>query len=85
MYILKGSATVRLTEVCSEGPGVSSLVPAEPHTNPIEEYAVAAGDFVGFPGGYGRQYAHTMVAGPEGMEYLVGGTRGPLDLCTYPL
>lgn len=87
MYILKGSATVRLTEVQFQDTGVhtNGLVPVLPHTAPVEEYEVGPGDFIGFPGGHGPQYAHTMVAGPEGVEYLVGGTRDALDLCTYPL
>jgi len=87
MYILKGSATVKLTECAFQDTGMptNGLVPALPHSRPIDEYAVGPGDFIGFPGGYGRHYAHTMVAGAEGVEYLVGGTREPLDICTYPL
>jgi uncharacterized cupin superfamily protein len=86
MYILKGSATVKLTLASFEDNGAitAGLVPALPHKAPEESYTVGPGDFMGFPGGIGDNYAHTMVAGPEGVEYLVGGTRNALDMCTYP-
>lgn len=87
LYILSGSATARLTQVQTlPGEDKAGVVPHVPHTLPIEEHTVSEGDFLGFPGGAGgAHFAHTMIAGPEGVKYLVGGTRSPLDVCTYPL
>ncbi|BEI80492.1 hypothetical protein CcaverHIS002_0110210 [Cutaneotrichosporon cavernicola] len=60
----------------------------------VEQVAVAPGDFMGFGGTTGgggsraqgeTPLAHTLVAGDEGMEYLVGGTRKEFDVCVYPL
>ncbi|KAF8206309.1 cupin 2 conserved barrel domain protein [Mycena galopus ATCC 62051] len=48
-----------------------------------EDTTVTAGDFVGFAAAIRRP--HTFRAGEEGMEYLVGGSREPVDVCHYPL
>ncbi|KAF8206295.1 hypothetical protein K438DRAFT_1816954 [Mycena galopus ATCC 62051] len=48
-----------------------------------EDTTVAAGDFVGFAAAVRRP--HSFRAGEEGMEYLTGGNRGPVDVCHYPL
>lgn len=86
LYILSGNATVHLTPVeYDSGDANLSLIPRVPHTSPAEEHPVSKGDFIGFPGGLGAQFAHTMVAGKEGVEYLVGGTRSAFDMCVYPL
>ncbi|KAJ7285102.1 hypothetical protein C8J57DRAFT_1290439 [Mycena rebaudengoi] len=45
---------------------------------------VRAGDFVGF-GVEGEGRPHAFRAGGEGMEYLTGGTREPVDVVQYPL
>jgi len=58
-------------------------------TNPeqkVEEREVGPGDFAGFMGGVkAAKYAHCLRAGPEGLEYLMGGTRATIDTCSYPL
>ncbi|KAF7374801.1 Cupin-2 domain-containing protein [Mycena sanguinolenta] len=48
-----------------------------------EDTTVSAGDFVGFAAGERRP--HAFRAGEGGMEYLVGGSREPADVCHYPL
>ncbi|KAJ7773403.1 hypothetical protein B0H16DRAFT_1512235 [Mycena metata] len=48
-----------------------------------EDTAVGEGDFVGFAAG--ARKPHAFKAGPEGMEYLTGGSREPVDVCHYPL
>ena len=47
---------------------------------------ISAGDFAGFMGGVkAGKYAHSLVAGEEGMTYLMGGTRKTVDICSYPM
>ncbi|KAJ7707603.1 hypothetical protein B0H17DRAFT_523076 [Mycena rosella] len=48
-----------------------------------DDTPVAAGDFVGFP--TTTRQPHAFQAGPEGLEYLTGGSREPVDMCHYPL
>ncbi|CAK5268404.1 unnamed protein product [Mycena citricolor] len=43
---------------------------------------LSAGDFVGFPAG--SKTPHAFRAGDDGLEYLVGGSREPQDICHYP-
>ncbi|KAJ7761887.1 hypothetical protein DFH07DRAFT_814432 [Mycena maculata] len=44
---------------------------------------VSAGDFIGFSAA--SQQPHGFRANEEGMEYLTGGSREPVDVCHYPL
>nr|GAT46568.1 predicted protein [Mycena chlorophos] len=44
--------------------------------------AVNEGDFIGFPAG--SKIPHAFKAGTDGMEYLTGGSRVPLDMSHYP-
>ncbi|KAK7033214.1 cupin-2 domain-containing protein [Favolaschia claudopus] len=48
-----------------------------------EDTVVNAGDFVGFAAGDKRP--HAFRAGEDGMEYLTGGSREPVDVCHYPI
>ncbi|KAJ7455352.1 hypothetical protein B0H11DRAFT_2067749 [Mycena galericulata] len=48
-----------------------------------EDTPVAAGDFIGFSAGAGQP--HAFRAGDDGLEYLTGGSRSPVDLTHYPL
>ncbi|KAJ7227294.1 cupin domain-containing protein [Mycena pura] len=48
-----------------------------------EDIAVSAGDFAGFT--TASRQPHAFRAGEEGMEYLIGGNREPVDICHYPL
>ncbi|KAK6907874.1 hypothetical protein I203_101875 [Kwoniella mangroviensis CBS 8507] len=51
----------------------------------VEEHQIASGDFMGFQGGIlASKFAHSLRAGPEGLEYLMGGTRERVDVCCYP-
>lgn len=95
-YILKGSGKLQLTACEMDTSSPTSGMANVPHPAPVEEHDVAPGDFMGFPGGPGGKgpravgpggvpWAHTFVAGPEGLEYLVGGTRKEFDVCIYPL
>jgi len=47
-----------------------------------ESHALRAGHVVARPGG--TRVAHSIVAGPDGISYLVYGTREPNDICYYP-
>ena len=47
-----------------------------------EDHELKAGDVVARPPG--TRIAHSIVAGPEGITYLVYGTRDPNDICYYP-
>ena len=49
------------------------------------EKEVKTGDFVGWPAGIqAASWAHGLRAGPDGVEYLMGGTREKFDICVYP-
>ncbi|KAJ7650183.1 hypothetical protein FB45DRAFT_1017583 [Roridomyces roridus] len=48
-----------------------------------EDTTVRTGDFVGFPAS--ARLPHALQAGAEGLSYLCGGTREPVDFCHYPL
>ena len=61
--------------------GATLIVQAEGDTEPKEE-KIFKGDFLGFPAG--KRTAHALRAGREELVYLVGGTRAPVDVCTYP-
>nr|GAT46569.1 predicted protein [Mycena chlorophos] len=47
-----------------------------------EGTVVNEGDFVGFAAG--RKIPHAFKAGADGMEYLTGGSRVPMDMTHYP-
>jgi uncharacterized cupin superfamily protein len=47
-----------------------------------EDHAVRAGSIVARPAA--TRIGHTLRAGPNGMTYLVYGTRKPNDICYYP-
>jgi len=71
--------------VVLEGGGVLELWPS-PRSAASgaqrEDHEVKAGDVVARPAG--TRIAHSIVAGPEGITYLVYGTRDPNDICYYP-
>jgi len=71
--------------VVLEGGGVLELWPS-PRSAASgaqrEDHELKAGDVVARPAG--TRIAHSIVAGPEGITYLVYGTRDPNDICYYP-
>ncbi len=71
--------------VVLEGGGVLELWPS-PRSAAAgaqrEDHELKAGDVVARPPG--TRIAHSIVAGPEGITYLVYGTRDPNDICYYP-
>ncbi|KAL1408051.1 hypothetical protein Q8F55_004848 [Vanrija albida] len=87
LYILSGTAELRLTPAdARDTSGGSGLIGAT-ETAPIETVPVAEGDYVAFPAGElgGGYWAHTLIGGPGGVKYLVGGMRSASDVCVYPL
>jgi uncharacterized cupin superfamily protein len=71
--------------VILEGSGTLELLPspraAEAGVEP-EEHELRAGHIVARPAG--TRIAHSIVGGPEGITYLVYGTREPNDIAYYP-
>lgn len=54
-----------------------------------EEKHVNPGDFIGFEQGIkASRWSHSLRAGPQGIEYLMGGAKsgcgGGVNLCAYP-
>lgn len=54
-----------------------------------EEKHVSPGDFIGFEQGIkASRWSHSLRAGPQGIEYLMGGAKsgcgGGVNLCAYP-
>ena len=45
---------------------------------------VGPGDFLGFPKGSPAHSLHVPAGAGEALVYLMGGTRSPIDVCTYP-
>ncbi len=45
---------------------------------------VGPGDFLGFPKGSPAHSMHVPADAGEDLVYLMGGTRSPIDVCTYP-
>ena len=45
---------------------------------------VGPGDFLGFPKGAPAHSMHVPAEAGEPLVYLMGGTRSPIDVCTYP-
>ncbi|RSH90749.1 hypothetical protein EHS25_009924 [Saitozyma podzolica] len=85
IYILRGTANLQLLDCTTTppGPGVDTFTSLSPDA--IEHVPVKQGDFVGFQAGpMAGRYAHSMKAGIEGLEYLMGGDRGEVDVCCYP-
>ena len=71
--------------VVLEGSGTLELWPtpvAAERGAQREEHEVRAGHVVARPPG--TRIAHSVVAGPEGITYLVYGTREPGDIAYYP-
>ena len=71
--------------VILEGGGVLELWPSPRSAADgaqREDHELKAGDVVARPPG--TRIAHSIVAGPEGITYLVYGTRDPNDICYYP-
>jgi uncharacterized cupin superfamily protein len=71
--------------VVLEGGGVLELWPS-PRSAAAgaqrEDHELKAGDVVARPPG--TRIAHSIVAGPHGITYVVYGTRDPNDICYYP-
>lgn len=80
LYVTKGSGTLRLIP---PGPAPLSVADDPEAASKIEEHVLAPGDFVGLP--VPQQWAHTLVAGKDGIEYLVGANNYDADVCQYPL
>jgi uncharacterized cupin superfamily protein len=70
--------------VILEGGGTLDLWPAPVRARDTqrEQHQVRAGHVISRPPSTG--VAHSFVAGPEGMTFLVYGTRRPNDVCYYP-
>jgi uncharacterized cupin superfamily protein len=71
--------------VVLEGGGVLELWPSPRSAGDgaqREDHELKAGDIVARTPG--TRIAHSVVAGPEGITYLVYGTRDPNDICYYP-
>ena len=71
--------------VVLEGGGVLELLPSPRSAADgaqREDHELKAGDVVARPPG--TRIAHSIVAGPEGITYLVYGTRYPNDICYCP-
>jgi uncharacterized cupin superfamily protein len=70
--------------VILEGGGTLELwpSPARAEDTEWEEHAIRAGDVVWRPPSTG--ISHFFRAGPDGMTFLVYGTREPNDVCYYP-
>lgn len=82
IYILSGQVTLVLARTRSDPDDVRPGPEAEVV---LEETQLKAGDFAGFPAGHAsKRWAHALRAGNEGVEYLLGGDRKPLDVITYP-
>lgn len=80
LYVVRGSGTLFLIP--------PSATPLSTKDDPeakskIEEHKLEPGDFVGLP--VLMQWAHTLVAGGDGIEYLVGANAFDADVCQYPL
>ncbi|WOO78045.1 uncharacterized protein LOC62_01G001598 [Vanrija pseudolonga] len=87
LYILSGSAELRLTPADAR-PGTSGLITANAEdTAAVTSVTVNEGDYVAFPAGPvgGGYWAHTLVGGAGGVKYLIGGMRSQSDVCVYPL
>ena len=71
--------------VVLEGSGTLELLPsprAASYGTKREEHELRPGHIVSRPPG--TRIAHSIVAGPEGITYLVYGTREPNDIAYYP-
>ncbi|WVR06666.1 hypothetical protein IAU60_003698 [Kwoniella sp. DSM 27419] len=87
IYILSGTATLTLLDASIPllDPSNRADAIAPTATDAAEERQVHAGDFIGFPAGLdSSRRAHCLRAGPEGVDYLEGGSRLPLDVVNYP-
>ncbi|TXT09541.1 uncharacterized protein COLE_03475 [Cutaneotrichosporon oleaginosum] len=82
LYILSGSATLRLARSVGD---VEDLRPGPEGGVHVEETVLHAGDYAGFPAGNPKErWAHSLRAGDEPCEYLLGGERKSIDVITYP-
>jgi len=45
---------------------------------------IGPGDFLAFPKGSPAHSTHVPAEAEEDLVYLMGGTRSPIDVCTYP-
>ena len=68
--------------VVLEGSGTVMLYPSPRDDGEIEEFPVRAGCTIARPAG--RQRAHAIRAGVDGMTLLAFGTSDPNDICYYP-
>nr|XP_019045217.1 hypothetical protein I302_05605 [Kwoniella bestiolae CBS 10118]OCF24147.1 hypothetical protein I302_05605 [Kwoniella bestiolae CBS 10118] len=96
LYVLSGSGVLLLLDSetsfdTSEDPKNNRIIgrvtgaSGQPSSRQITQHEVAEGDFMGFQGGLlASKYAHSLRAGPEGLVYLMGGTRERVDVCCYP-
>ncbi|TYJ53861.1 hypothetical protein B9479_005480 [Cryptococcus floricola] len=96
MYILSGTGTLILIDSSASLLAQDSLPPQtslsghippppKPEDLPREERPLGPGDFVGLEGGArAARYSHSMIAGPGGLEYLLGGVKTSPNICAYP-
>ena len=93
VFILKGSAV--LVEVDATLPELSFDLSVEgglkrsssgsTNLKPTER-KLGVGDFIGWQGGVmAAKHAHSVRAGDQGCEYLMGGSRTNVDCCVFPL
>lgn len=84
IYILKGEVTLVLARTIVNDP--EELTPGPAESVVYDEAILKAGDFAGFPAGpSAERWAHTLRAGNDEVEYLLGGDRKKVDVITYPV
>lgn len=84
IYVLKGTVMLVLARTIVNDP--EELTPGPAESVVYEESELKQGDFVGFPAGpSAERWAHTLRAGNDDVEYLLGGDRPKTDVITYPV
>ncbi|WVO13338.1 hypothetical protein L204_100953 [Cryptococcus depauperatus] len=92
IYITAGTGILKLIDASPtlfhpEETPLAGRLPLFPSIENLEteEREVGPGDFIGFEQGLeASKYSHSLKAGNEGLEYLVGGVKSQIDVCSYP-